>query len=655
LVTWWLALPATLLAAVSGVPALCLPRSTDTGQRIGAALQLVAAALGSTAAVGTLLHGGGRVELAWTPLLSPWTLGLDALSAWFLLPVCGIAAAAAVFDLAYWPQHRHPADGRRVRVFLGLLFAGLMGVLVAQDGLAFLCAWEVMALAAFFLVATEHGKADVRVAAWLYLGATHASTLVLFALFVAWQRTSGSFELVPIDSALGSAAARDTLFGLALFGFGVKAGIVPFHFWLPPAHASAPSHVSAVMSGVLIKTGIYGIARFAWLLGPPPLWWGLVLLGIGALSAVFGVAMAIGQHDLKRLLAYHSIENIGIICLGLGLALCGLAVGRRDLVALGLAGGLLHVWNHALFKGLLFLAAGATIHAVGTRAIDRLGGLGQAMPQTAVCFVVGAAAICGLPPLNGFVSELLTFTGLFRALDPAVPAVTVAVAAVAIVALAGVGGMALLCFTKVLGAVYLGAPRTPAAAASAEPALGMRLPMFALAGACTAIGVLPATVLPLLEPVVAAWSLAGPTALASLAPWATLSLVGPGLLAMSLAGFVCLRRRATAHSGVPTWDCGYGSPRASMQYTAASFAQQFVRLSRWLLLPSAEAPRSAEPFPGPSRFASNVPDLVLDRALLPALRGIAAACVWLRLLQRGRVQLYLLYVFLTLMLLLLVK
>ena len=654
----WCLLAAILLAALSGLGALSAKTRSGAFGKTSCGMQLLAAVLGTLSAI-AVLGGGptGSVRVPLSPLLPALTFGLDALSAVFLLPVCFLCGCASVFDLGYW----HPAasaHGARARSFLGLLFASLMALLAAQDGIAFLVAWELMALAAFFLVTTEHHEPEVRTAGWIYLTATHAGTLCLIAFFCSWEALSGGSALVPLApggpaGGAGAVPSRDVLFVLALIGFGLKAGVVPLHFWLPPAHANAPSHVSAVMSGVLIKMGVYGIVRTAWMLPGPPLWWGVAVLAIGAVSTTVGVAFAIGQHDLKRLLAYHSIENIGIIFLGLGTALLGRTTGNLELQALGLGGALLHVWNHGLFKGLLFLTAGASIHACATRELDQLGGLAHKMPVTAACFLLGAIAICGLPPLNGFVSELLTYLGLFHALA-AEPRVAAA-AAVAIPALAVAGAMALLCFVKVFGVVYLGAPRSEAATRAHEAGPAMKAPMFALGGACLLIGLAPALALPALQPAVADW-VGATTAprLDALLPCAWISAIGLALLGAIAVSWTWLhRRRDRRQDAVGTWDCGYARPSPAMQYTASSFAQQFVDNSSLLLWPRTHLPATGALFPGRTSFHSHVPDLVLDRVLVPTLRGLAIGCNWLRGLQRGRVQLYLLYVFLTLLCLLL--
>ncbi|HSF03349.1 MAG TPA: proton-conducting transporter membrane subunit, partial [Solirubrobacterales bacterium] len=374
-------------------------------------------------------------------------------------------------------------------------------------------------------------------------------TLTLFALFGVWQATTGSLDIGPIASGSIAPGRADTIFMLALIGFGLKAGLYPLQFWLPSAHAQAPSHVSALLSGVLIKMGVYGVVRFVSLLPDPPLWWGVTILALGGVSGVLGVAFALGQHDLKRLLAYHSIENIGIIFIGIGLALLGRATGRAEWVVLGLGGALLHVWNHGLFKSLLFLAAGSAIRAAHTREIDHLGGLARRMPMTSLAFLIGSAAICGLPPLNGFISELWIFLGLFRAgiargWESAAPIALIPV-------LALIGGLALICFVKVFGVVFLGEPRHEHAAAATESPRGMLWPMAPLAGACLWIGVFPATIAPWLDSACGCWlsgssGAAGtvaelPGGIASLVPLSALTATALLLLLGLAAGWSRLR------------------------------------------------------------------------------------------------------------------
>jgi hydrogenase-4 component B len=444
---------------------------------------------------------------------------------------------------------------------------------------------------------------------------------------------------------------------LAVAGFGLKAGVMPFHIWLPGAHAMAPSHVSALMSGVLIKIGIYGLLRIVSLLPLPPVWWGGLLLALGIVSGVLGVVFALGQHDLKRLLAYHSIENIGIIVIGVGLALVGRSLHHADWVVLGLAGALLHVWNHGLFKSLLFLSAGAVIHATRTRELDALGGLGRAMPCTALCFAVGAVAICGLPPLNGFVSELLIYLGLFRSLGIDGGGGWGG-AAFAAPALALIGGLAVACFVKAFGTVFLGQPRSAHALHAHEPGISMVGPMFALGACCLGIGLAPWLVTPLLESAIRVCAPEGAGGLPSLAMLAPLGWVGAtGLwlcIVLLLAGLLLvrgIRHGAVAFAG--TWDCGYAAPSPTMQYTSSSFAQMLVGLFAWVLRPHTQGPGAAGLFPSREQFVSHVPDLVLDGVLRPLFRlGVRMAAA-MRYFQAGNVQAYLFYIVVFLMILLL--
>ena len=497
------------------------------------------------------LHGalrglitGTTASMTFPGVLPDWAFHLrfDPLSGFFLVPIFLLGIAGPIYGLRYWRQAEHSRNGRKLGLFYGLLVAGLSMVALAADGITFLFAWEVMALSAFFLVSTEDHKAEARRAGWVYLIATHVGTLTLFALFAMLRTAAGSFELrrlQPTEAGLGLQAA---IFLLALAGFGLKAGAMPLHFWLPSAHAAAPSHVSAILSGVLLKIGIYGLMRTTMLLPNVPAACGVLVLVLGIISAVFGVVFALGQHDLKRLLAYHSIENIGIILIGLGLAMIGSATHRTEWMILGMAGALLHVWNHCLFKALLFLAAGSVVHAVHTREIDHLGGLSKLMPRTAILFALGAVAICGLPPLNGFVSELIIYLGLFRAATDVHAGFSgVALAAPA---LAMVGALAVACFVKAYGAVFLGTARTPHATHAHESPWSMVAPMALLAALCAMIGLFPILVFPMLDRVLATWPGFDGQRLADLVPHASMTTLSVSLIvAVGIAVFV-LRRQS---------------------------------------------------------------------------------------------------------------
>jgi hydrogenase-4 component B len=629
-----IAAAGTGLFLASGLLAIVLPG------RATAFLAAVAGALVTLAGI-SVLYGAppSGLLVAWHVPGGSLHIEIDPLTAFFLVPIGVLGALGALYATRYWADADHPGNHRLVRGAYGVLAASLCLVVLARNGVAFLAAWEVMAISAFILVATDHGRAEVREAAYIYLVATHLSGLGLWVFFSRVEASTGSFGFAMLPA--GPATTATLLLGLA--AFGIKAGFMPLHSWLPGAHASAPTHVSAFMSGVLLKMGIYGIVRMSSLAPEAPSGFGVIVLLAGAVSAVGGVAFALGQHDIKRLLAYHSVENIGIILLGIGLALLGRSMGHPDWVVLGIAGGLLHVWNHAFFKGLLFFAAGAVIHATGTRRIDRLGGLARRMPWTASLFLVGAVAIAGLPPLNGFVSELLVYLGLFRA---ALPGGSIFVAIAAPV-LALVGALAVACFVKVCGAIFLGEPRTAEAASAHEAPAAMIAPMAALALVCAFIGLLPPILAPALDRVVAGFAPAaapGLASLASLAPLGVVSLAGLALAGACALLFRLPFRPVAESPRAGTWDCGYAAPTPRIQYTASSFADSLVGIFSGILRPRVHAPLLSGVHPGPSRLDVHVDDTVLELAARPAFRGWAAVLARFRILQGGQVQSYVFYV-----------
>jgi len=648
----WLVLAAIALCTLSGIPGLFAARSGRAWERFAAVLLVGGCIAAIASGVLGLLGYTSELDAEWSIPGGSFHFGVDAIAAVFVIPIALVSALGAIYGLEYWPQREHPDTGRGLRAFYGVLTGGLLLLVVAKNGMLFFLGWEMMALAAFLLITTEDQHASVREVGYVYILATRFGTLCLFAMFAMLAAASGgSLEFDAWRPALAG-PLRDAIFLTALVGFGIKAGVMPLHVWLPGAHASAPSHVSAQMSGVLIKVGLYGLVRITSLCENPPLWWGIALIAVGVVSAVLGVAFAIGQHDLKRLLAYHSVENIGIICLGLGLALIGRAEDRPELVALGLAGALLHVWNHGLFKSLLFLSAGAVVHATGTREIDRLGGLWRRMPRTGMSFLIGAVAICGLPPLNGFISELFIFLGLFRA-AMLLGGPTWLVAMLAAAALSLVGALALACFVKAFGAVFLGLPRSSDGATAHEVGKRMRMPMATLALGCIAIAVGPAVLAPILDDATKAWLGHGATPLELAAPTLTIAIAN-GALLIVLAIF--LRRAARPKPAeVGTWDCGYAAPRARMQYTSSSFADMLVRLFAWALRPARHAPKFTEYFPQQAAFDSHVPDTVLDRGVRPLFRIVGRVADRVRMLQAGRIHLYLLYILATLLVLLLFR
>jgi formate hydrogenlyase subunit 3/multisubunit Na+/H+ antiporter MnhD subunit len=656
------------LTWLGGLAALWAGRSSRLASTLAVGGCGAGCLVGLPSALQAVLTGEvSELRLPWSMPGGALSLGLDPLSGFFLIPTLLLSALAAVYGATYLAPH---ASRRRLGpawFCYNALVASMALVLLARNALLFLLAWEAMALASFFLVTFEHDRAAVREAGWTYLIATHLGTACLLAMFLLLSREAGSLDFDRMSAAApllapGLAAAA---FVLGVIGFGTKAGFVPLHVWLPQAHPAAPSHVSALLSGVMIKTGVYGLVRLLALLGPPAPWWGWLLVVVGVTSGLLGVLLALAQHDLKRLLAYHSVENIGIIVLGLGLGTVGLAAGAPVMAVLGFGGGLLHVLNHALFKGLLFLGAGAVLHAAGTPQIDRLGGLLRRMPWTGACFLVGAAAISGLPPLNGFASEFLIVLGALRGgLPGGGPGLSVSVAP-ALVALGGlalIGGLAAACFTKASGIVFLGEPRTPQAQRAHEAAWGMRAPMLALAGGCLLVGLLAPVVVPALEPTLRQASRLPAAAVAAALQEAAHALrvaaVAAAVLLGGAAGLALLRGRLLARRAVEetvTWDCGYAAPTARMQYTASSFAQPLTFLFRATLRAHTTLTPVSGLFPGRAAFASHTPDPFRERLFAPIFDLVRAALERLRVLQHGRIQLYVLSIVLTLLLLMLWK
>ena len=638
------ALGAALLLHLAG-GALPVFGRGRRAEQAAAVLSSTGSLVGLAAAVGAFL--------APQPLLAaaPWhvpggamLLRLDALAAAFLVVIFLVSGLGSVYGLAYWPRKDRPRSAARLRVFYALMTVGLALVVTAAHAVLFLLAWELMAVSAFFLVATEDAQPRVRRAAWVYLVATHAGTACLFAAFSLLKAGTGSFEIRKVALS----PATSVVFLLAVVGFGMKAGIVPLHFWLPAAHASAPSHVSALMSGVMLKAGIYGILRVTSLVDVPPLWWGLLLAGLGALSAVSGIAMAAGQTDLKRALAYSSVENMGIVWLGIGLAVSGRALGQPAWVTLGFCGGLFHVFSHACFKSLLFFGSGGVLHATKTRSMERLGGLARRMPLTAGLALVGALAAAGLPLFNGFIGEWLIALGLFDTLRSSSSAGWLLAFGAPALALAG--ALALASFVRIVGVTFLGAPRSPEAADAHEAPALMTAPMAVLAAACVGLGLWPSLVLPALSAAEGAW-LGAPAGAAFLAvtlarPMWGLAALAAGL-ALAGAGLAFLSPRAPRR--VPTWDCGYAAPTARMQYTSASFGAALTSVLPGFLAPDSVGEAPGGVFPGAATFRTEAPDPFGARLYEPFVGWWSARFARLRRLQSGRLTLYLVYVFLTML------
>jgi formate hydrogenlyase subunit 3/multisubunit Na+/H+ antiporter MnhD subunit len=628
------------LIIAGGAAAWLLQGRQRLADSILATLATLGCAAGLVPAVAVL--GGRRfVAVSWE-MGAPggtWAFGIDLLSALFLVVVFGVGLANVLYGIAYLAAERAHRRVGRAHFLTALFLTAMALVVTARATMPFLVAWELMALTAYMLVVFEDERPDVRRAGLVYLGATHIGALALVAMFALWGSRAGGFTFDALSRA-GLPMGGGAVLLLGLVGFGLKAGLVPLHFWLPSAHASAPSPVSGLMSGVMIKTGIYGLLRVITLVGAVPAWWGWTVLTLGILSGVLGVLWALAQHDLKRLLAFHSIENIGIILIGTGVGALGVAYRMPAVALLGFAGAVLHTVNHALFKSLLFLGAGSVFRATGTRAIDRLGGLARRMPATWIAFLVGSAAIVGLPPLNGFVSEWLVYLGLLQGGLAATPMRVVVLAAAA---LALIGGLALACFAKVGGVVFLGEPRSVTAEDAQERTAGYLLPMAALALACALIGLLPGVAVRPALAVAGSVADAAPEILQPVtgsviqAAWA-ISLVSAGVVLLLAVGWIwrrtLARRRPPAWS--ETWGCGYAEPTPRMQYTAASLAAPLLQAFGGAAGVRTERTLAA--------FHTHPVDLVLESVVLPAWREMRRAAAAVRPLLQGRLHTYLLYI-----------
>ena len=661
-----LALACAAVLIATAALALAIQDPTRARQAVYGICLIASSAL-LVIAVLALLGIARTPSTAILPLGIPW-LGarfrLDALSAFFLAVVTLGAAAASLFALGYG---RHEAAPRRVLPFYPAFLAGMCIVVLADDAFTFLVSWEFMSLSSWALVMAHQRVPDNVRAGYVYLIMASFGTLALLLMFGLLAGPDGSYAFADMRAAELSAGVAGAVLVLALIGAGSKAGLVPLHVWLPLAHPAAPSHVSALMSGVMTKVAVYGFVRIVFdLLGTPAWWWSMVVLALGGITAVMGVLYALMQHDLKRLLAYHTVENIGIIFIGLGLALAFKAHGMALAAALALTAGLLHVFNHSIFKSLLFFGAGAVLTTTGERDMEHLGGLIHRMPQTAFVFLVGCAAISALPPLNGFVSEWLTFQAIL--LSPQIPSWGLKLLVPAVGALLALSAaLAAACFVKAFGVTFLGRARTPAAAHARETDRFSLAAMFFFAALCLIAGILPGAFIDALAPVVQ--SLVGARMpVQSGVDWLSIVPVAESrssyngllvflfmLLSGALAAWAIHRWASDKVRRAPPWDCGYPDASPATQYTASSFAQPIRRVFGVVVFRAREHVHM--PAPGalePARLTVDMRDLVWDSLYAPVAGGVSFAADRLNHLQFLTIRQFLSLVFAALVLLLLV-
>jgi hydrogenase-4 component B len=618
---------------------------------------VIATAIGSLLGLMALLPalqdtGPPTTTWAWQQFLT-LTFSLDSLSVFFLIPIFLICPLAALYGFHYMDKSE---EAWRIAVnycCLSLLIVSMVLVVCADSLMTFALAWELMSLTSYFLVVHEFHKKETRAAGYLYFVFAQAGAMCIFAAFGLIFSATGSFAFDGLDQL--PSRLKLAVFILVLLGCGSKAGIFPLHIWLPHAHPAAPSHISAVMSGVMIKMGIYGIFRFYMLLGDTSLLPGQVILAVGMASGVLGVVYALGKHDLKRLLAYHSVENIGIILIGAGLGMIGVATGNATMAIFGFAGSLLHVLNHSIFKSLLFMGAGAVLQKTRTRHVDELGGLIKRMPTTGRTFLVGSISISGLPPFNGFVSEFLIYFAAFQGLT--LPGLSFLFASLAIISLAVIGGLAAACFTKVVGIVFLGEPRSASAGRASEVQASMTVPMLLLSLLCLVIGIFPA---PFVE--LAFFGLRDMALIGAIEPGTGQVLISnlafaARLFLAILLGVTLLRRTLYAGkeiAGGPTWGCGFTQPNVRMQYTGTSYAMSIVEFFQPFVRIRTVYAGIRRIFPGQTTYETRVDDIAeigMHRYLLQPLVKILERLRWI---QHGHIQLYIGYIVLTIVVLLLV-
>ncbi|MBF0571020.1 MAG: hydrogenase [Candidatus Omnitrophica bacterium] len=575
-------------------------------------------------------------------------IGIDFLSAFFLLLFFIVSLSAGIYAYGYLREY---TGQRNVGVHLALyhlLMIVIILVLVAKNAVLFLAAWELMTVVSYFLITFYNESEQVRKAGYIYLIATHVGVFCLVLMFLIMGVKAGSMNFDQMRATPFPLGLASLLFMLAFIGFGIKAGFMPFHIWLPYAHPAAPSYISALLSGVVIKVGIYGLMRAMAIVKDFPLWCGVLLLIMAAVSGVGGVLYALGQHEIKKLLAYHSIENIGIIALGLGIGMIGHAYHQDTVALLGYAAALLHTFNHAIFKGLLFLSAGSVIHSTHTGDMEHMGGLFKRLPWSGHLFLIGSLSICGLPLFNGFISEWLVFRSLLEGVFH-FDIFGIIFSSMAIVALSLIGGLAALCFAKAFGVIFLGNNRSSEEHHYQEGDLIMRGPMILLAVICLWVGLFPANmVYYAFQGTQAATGMLIPDVLIE-------AIIGPLLMVTKVISFgglifvgLSLLRKFLI-LGYPmklteTWVCGYANVTARMQYTSSSFAKPILKIFRTILYFKIETVRPKGYFPVQARLSSSVKDVseyLLFRPIFFIIKRFSRRFKWI---QSGHTQIYILYI-----------
>jgi hydrogenase-4 component B len=639
----------------SGFLALCFNRVFKLANFIGALGAISACIAGLSSLFIVYNHPDSAVlTIPWSVPYGSLSIAIDNLGILFLGLIFIISALSALYGIESLQVYFGKKNIGSLWLFFNLLIASMVLIVLARNAILFLLAWEMMAISSFFLVVFEGEKKTVAKAGLIYLIATHIGTLFLLVMFGLLGNSSGSFDFNSWNIA-PAGFMPSIIFLCALIGFGTKSGFMPLHIWLPEAYPAAPSNVAALLSGVMSKTGIYGLIRILTFLGMPCAWWGYLLIAIGSISGILGILFALAQHDLKRLLAYSSIENIGIISMGLGLGILGMSLHNPVLMVLGFSGSLFHVINHAVFKALLFLGAGAVLAKTQTMEMDVLGGLFKNMPITGISFLIGAAAICGLPPLNGFISEFLIYFAAFKGIL-GTGAIVVFVCLGIIAALALIGAIAVACFTKAFGIIFLGQPRSVLSQEARDPGILSQASLLILGCGCLFIGLAAPSMVNGFARIIAEVSktqlmLIEHTLGEVIRPLRYI-VMGSLCLYGFMFLFVFIRMRLLSNRKIEqalTWDCGYAQPSAKMQYTASSFAQPIVNFFKGILRTKKNALKINEYFPDSLGFKTETADLFSEKVFNPMLKSVHVLTEKLTWVQHGHLQIYILYILFTLL------
>ncbi len=648
---------ALVLFALGGILALVNGKNY-AACKVASAFASIGCLLGFTAALAMLVQG--ETASATLPVNLPIgqiSFKLDPLACFFLLPVFFIGFFSSLILPQRMMRHQRPVHFGRQSFFFCFFLLGMCLVITAAEGFFFLLSWECMSLAPFFLLAPEDKNQAQRYSSWLYLIVAHLGAIPLILLFASMMQEAGSGHFVDF-ATFANWQNVNLLFILAIIGFGMKMGLAPLHIWMPEAHSLAPVDVTILLSGTMVNIGLYGILRVLGMLGVPAMWWAYALMLLGAISGILGIVLALAQGNLKRSLAFSSSDNMGIVALGIGSAILAALNGFSLAATFLFAGALLHVWNHSIFKALLFLSGASVVDATGTTSISHLGGLQKKMPVAGTSMAIGAAAISGLPPLNGFMGEMLLYTGFALAATAGIGTVQPLIFWFGLFILATIAGLSLLCFSRLYALIFLGAPRSESYQAARATSGAWKFAMQTMAVCCLLASLTSPLLFSLIKKVITQlWASIGFKADLTTANLnaASLTLI---YVTMACAGFIIfatavvytykkMQRKRGSAAG-PTWDCGYALPSARMQYTAGSFTQFPSKVLRPFLRAKTNTPFIEDYFPTQRAHSFQAPDWILNLWNKVMLSTVVAFGEKTKVIQHGRLNAYVLYILLAL-------